>query len=337
VIFRGQVPFGRVNFDGDAEVRPPRVRPGDERPVRVVERRVEQRHRDPGPDQQVPEIRLRGGPDSLRHVRQRLPEQRRAGPRACAQLGGQVPYLAGPALDGTGHDGSHVAQAGQAAHGIGDGTGRGHVPDRAALPDPLRHPGGPVQPDELRVAALPGRRDQDIDQVRHGAADVVAAQRGGAGDHAAAARVQQGGHLLLKRRRSPRRGHEYARQQCVPRPSGPEPVPQRTVRQPGGRHLTARDDAKLVKEDPVEGIRNGSRGSGHGDIMRLRSDKTLSHRCRILPTLLASCSYRPGRRPCPGMPFGTGCAGAFGLMGETVRRDCARGIGGGQEAQVAAG
>jgi hypothetical protein len=131
-----------------------------------------------------------------------------------------------------------------------------------------------VQPDEPCVAPLAGYRNQDIDEVRHGLADVVAAQRRHPGDHAAGARIQQSGHLLLKRRRSPRRGHEYARQQRAPRASRPEPVPQRAVRKPGGRHLMARDDAKLFKQDSVEGIRNGSRGSGHGDIMRLRSDKT---------------------------------------------------------------
>src|SRR5690242_3407230 len=39
VVLRGQVPFARVDLDGDAQVRPPRVGAGDERPVLVVDRR----------------------------------------------------------------------------------------------------------------------------------------------------------------------------------------------------------------------------------------------------------------------------------------------------------
>jgi hypothetical protein len=45
----------------------------------------------------------------------------------------------------------------------------------------------------------------------------------------------------------------------------------------------ARDDAKLFKQEPVEGIQPGSHGSGHGDIMRLQSDKTVLRITRALP------------------------------------------------------
>jgi hypothetical protein len=55
----------------------------------------------------------------------------------------------------------------------------------------------------------------------------------------------------------------------------------------------ARDDAKLFEQDPVEGIRNGSRGPGHGDIMRLRSDKTLSRMDRILRELPVLAGQAP--------------------------------------------
>jgi len=61
----------------------------------------------------------------------------------------------------------------------------------------------------------------------------------------------------------------------------------------------ARDDAKLFKQDSVEGIRNGSRGSCHEDIMRLRSDKTLSRIGRILhklPVLVDQAPLCPPRR-----------------------------------------
>jgi hypothetical protein len=89
------------------------------------------------------------------------------------------------------------------------------------------------------------------------------------------------------------------RQQRAPGASRPEPVPHRAAGKPGGRHLMARDDAKLFRQDPVEGIRNGPRGSGHGDIMRLRSDKTLSRTGRALhklPVLAEQAPLCPPRR-----------------------------------------
>ena len=95
-----------------------------------------------------------------------------------------------------------------------------------ALPDPPGHPGRPVQLDEPRVAALPGRRDQDVHDLRQLGPDVVAAQRGRAGDQAAVAGVQQRGHLLLQGRRRAGRGHVHPGQQPPPRPARPQPVPQ---------------------------------------------------------------------------------------------------------------
>jgi hypothetical protein len=161
------------------------------------------------------------------------PEQRRAGIGAFRQLGGEVPYLASPALHGAGHDGPHIPQASQGAHSVGDGARRGHVPYRAALPDPFRHPGGATQPDEARVVPLPRRRNQDIDQFRLGVAKAVTAQRRRAGDQAALARVQQRGHLQLERRRRPGPGQVDAGQEFVPRPAGPEAVRERMAGQAG--------------------------------------------------------------------------------------------------------
>jgi hypothetical protein len=57
------------------------------------------------------------------------------------------------ALHGVGHHRPHVAQAGQIAHGIGDGPGGQGVAQRAELPDPSGQVGCPVEPDEVRVPA----------------------------------------------------------------------------------------------------------------------------------------------------------------------------------------
>jgi len=59
VILGRGVPFPRVHLHRDAQPRPPSVGPGDERPVLVIERRVEQRHRDFRPGQQVLQVRFR--------------------------------------------------------------------------------------------------------------------------------------------------------------------------------------------------------------------------------------------------------------------------------------
>jgi hypothetical protein len=68
-----EVPFPRVDLDRDAELGPPHVGLGDE-VITGVDHRVEQRHRQPGSGQQVLQIPLRGRPDPVGDVGQRLPE-----------------------------------------------------------------------------------------------------------------------------------------------------------------------------------------------------------------------------------------------------------------------
>jgi AraC-like DNA-binding protein len=60
VIVRRQVPFVRVDLDGDAFIGPPGVRSGDEGAVAVEQGGVEQRHRQAGFRQQVLEVSFRG-------------------------------------------------------------------------------------------------------------------------------------------------------------------------------------------------------------------------------------------------------------------------------------
>jgi len=78
----------------------------------------------------------------------------------------EVPHPAAASLHRVGHDRPDVPQAGHIAHGIGDSAGRRGVAQQAGLPDPLGHPGRPVQADEGRVAPLLGGRNQDVDQLR---------------------------------------------------------------------------------------------------------------------------------------------------------------------------
>jgi hypothetical protein len=190
-------------------------------------------------------------------------------------------------LHRVGHYRPHVAQAGQAANGIRDGTrGRG-VAQRPEFPDPPRHPGRPAQPDKGRVMALPGGRDQDVDEFGLADANVVEAKRRRTRDHAAAARIQQGGHLLLQYRRRPGRGDIDARQQTAPRPPVTKAMPQCIGRQANRYRLLACDHVKLPLEDPFEGVAIRSCRWGHIHMMTTGSDKTV--RARADP----DCSCRP--------------------------------------------
>jgi AraC-like DNA-binding protein len=71
VIVRRQVPLVRVDLHGDASLRPPGVRPGDEGAVVVVYRGVEQRRRQAGFREQVLEVSFRGRADPVGDVGQR--------------------------------------------------------------------------------------------------------------------------------------------------------------------------------------------------------------------------------------------------------------------------
>jgi AraC-like DNA-binding protein len=75
VIVRRQVPLVRVDLHGDASLRPPGVRPGDEGVVAVVYRGVEQRRRQAGFREQVLEVSFGRRADPVGDVGQRLAEQ----------------------------------------------------------------------------------------------------------------------------------------------------------------------------------------------------------------------------------------------------------------------
>jgi hypothetical protein len=184
-------------------------------------------------------------------------------------------------LNGVGHRRAHVPQAGHGADGVGNGAGRHRVPHRAGFPDPGGHPACSVEPDEVRVATLPARRDQHVDDLRQLAADVVAAQRRRPGNDAAGAGVQQRRHLLLQGGRRAGRSHIHPGQQPPPRPARTEPMSQRVIGNAGGQRLAAGDDVKLPDEKPVEGIVVQPGRSGHGRIMRAWSDKTPPDKCPI--------------------------------------------------------
>jgi phosphoglycerate dehydrogenase-like enzyme len=89
VIFRRHVPLARVNLDRHAELGPPCVWPGHERIPRQ-HRRVEQRHRQSGPGEQVLEVSFRGRPDAVGDIGERLAEQRRPSARAGTEFPGQA-------------------------------------------------------------------------------------------------------------------------------------------------------------------------------------------------------------------------------------------------------
>jgi AraC-like DNA-binding protein len=164
VVLRRHVPLARIDLDGDAELRPPCVGRGYEC-VTCEYRRVEERHRQPRPGQQVLEISFGGGPDPDRDVSERLTEQCRACARTGVKFGNELRHLAPLSLHGIGYDRPHVAQASQAAYRVRDRARSEGVPDRAERIDAPGHPAGPVQPREARILALSRQRNQDVHQL----------------------------------------------------------------------------------------------------------------------------------------------------------------------------
>jgi hypothetical protein len=165
VVLGRQMPFGRVHLHRQAKLRPPPVGHGDEL-LAGEDLRVEQRHRQAGPGQQVLQVPLRGRPDPVGDIPQRLAEQDRPGPWTGRKFGNEVLHGAAVPLHRIGHDGPHIAQVTQAADGVGDSPGRWSITKWAELPDSLGHASGPVQPDEGRVSSLSCRRNQDVNEVR---------------------------------------------------------------------------------------------------------------------------------------------------------------------------
>ena len=121
----------RIHLDRHAKLGPPGIGLGD-KGVAVVHRRVEQRHRQPGLEQKVLQVRLRRRPDSVSDIRQGLAEQGRPDVRPGGELGVEVPRSAAAPLHRVSHNRPHVAQAGHTAHGIGDSAGRRGSAQRAA-------------------------------------------------------------------------------------------------------------------------------------------------------------------------------------------------------------
>jgi hypothetical protein len=202
VVLGRQMPFGRVHLHRQAKLRPPPVGHGDEL-LAGEDLRVEQRHRQAGPGQQVLQVPLRGRPDPVSHVGQRLAKQRRPDIWSGHEFRGQIQHLAATPLHGISDDRPHVAQVIQAADGIGDGPGQQGIAHRSDLLAPPRHPGGPVQADEGRITASPRRRHQDIDELGDRTPDVVMTGGRQARDHTATACVKQRRHLLLETGRRP--------------------------------------------------------------------------------------------------------------------------------------
>ena len=271
MIVRRQVPFVGVDLDRDAELRPPRVRPGDER-VAVVDGRVEQRRREPRFREQVLEVSLRGGPDSVDHVTQRLAEQRR--PRDCSRVEfrDELVHVAPPPLHGIGHDRAHVAQAGQAADRVRDRPRSERKPDWAEIVDAIGHATGPMQPCEARIPALPRERDKHVHELRLRSPDAVGKYGGRTGDHASGSAVQLSGYLLLSHGRNTGSSDIHGRQQHPPGAARPEPVPQRALRDAGRAGLSQRDHVKLTIEDHGQSRPVKACCRSHTRIMRTWTD-----------------------------------------------------------------
>ena len=247
VIVRRQVPLVRVDLDRDAVLGPPGVRPGHERAAVSYSEALNsgigrpdfasRSLRSPSAAERIPSA------TSVRASRNSADPT--LGP-ALSSADRSGTCMA--ALHGVGHHRPHVAQAGQAAHGIGDSPRGQGVVQRAERPDSRGHAGGPVQPDEGRVLALPRRRDQDVDELGDWSPDVVLPDGGEPGDHAAPARVQHRGHFLLDERRRPGRGQVDAGQQALPGAAEAETMPQGVPGQSDGYRLPAGDHVKLLVE-----------------------------------------------------------------------------------------
>jgi hypothetical protein len=195
--------------------------------------------------QQVLEVAFGGRPDPAGDVGQRLAEQRGSRARPGVELCAQVRHVADAALDGISDDRPDFAQAGQVAHGVTDGPRGEGVMQRSRRPDPLRHPGCAVQPDEIPVLALLRRRDQDVDELRGRSPDAMPTQGGQARNHAGFTRVKRRGHFSLGDGGRPGHGDVHAGQQAAPRTLGTEPMPQRVLGQADSQRLLAGDHVEL--------------------------------------------------------------------------------------------
>ena len=149
----------------------------------VVHRRVEQRHGQPGPGQQVLEVPFRGRPDPVSDVRQRLTEQGRPDVRPGRELGGKVLHLARPRCIAS----ATMARTSRRLVRSRTASATARAGGRTTGPTPRSAPASGTSGADGRtphrgVFAWRGSRRR---RNSRRAPDVVAGQRGRAGDHAA--------------------------------------------------------------------------------------------------------------------------------------------------------
>jgi NAD(P)-dependent dehydrogenase (short-subunit alcohol dehydrogenase family) len=146
------------------------------------------------------------------------------------------------------------------------------VPDRPADPAALRHPPGPVHPDEARALPLAGPRDQHIDRVRPRAGQVMLPDRGRPGHDASRAGVKQGRHRALILRDGASLCHVHGGEQPLPRPVQPKAVVHSLPSQAAVVGLLAGDDVMLGPEDFTQPVPVESRCPSHAHTVSPASD-----------------------------------------------------------------
>src|ERR1019366_9249030 len=104
-----EMPLARVDLRYHASLRPPRVGPGDGR-IAHVQRRIEQRHRQPGRLDQVAEIALGDGSDAVGHLAQYRPEHGGTADWSALQLAGQLADRTPAELDRPRHHGTDIVE-----------------------------------------------------------------------------------------------------------------------------------------------------------------------------------------------------------------------------------
>jgi hypothetical protein len=136
-VFGGQVPRARIDLTGDAGVGPPPVGLAQEE-VPVIQRRVEQRHRQPCTLADVAEVPFGRGPDAVGHLGENRTERRGAPNRPGLQLLGQLADCAPAELNRIRDDSPDVSQLGVLYRSTAYGT-VGLPASVTLTPDSTRH------------------------------------------------------------------------------------------------------------------------------------------------------------------------------------------------------